>query len=220
MERKLNAELVSQGLVNLENLYRDSSRKDGIHATDLIYCLTRSWYDKCKPLPPTPDEVMLFSIGWGLQQVMFPIEQQMEPVEIDGIICSPDFKSRAGAAELKTTRMSAMRKNKTTGISDYAEFPETWVEQIKAYCYVTKQTEYDLLVLHLLGSYNPPFPILVGWKLTFEWEEIVQFWYYLMSRKEILDHALLTTMPPTPYQYCKEWECKNCRDSLRCKLDN
>ncbi len=203
MDQTSKPSLVVEGLDNLLAEYSKEYREPGIHVSDLIYCLTKSYFDKTGPLPATPDELLLFALGLGLQKVLIPREADMAPIIMDNVICSPDYKSKDGAAELKTTRV---REGK--------ELPDTWIQQIKAYCYVTNQTSYDLLVLHM-GAYKPA---LVGWELRFTWEEIAEHWMYLMGRKEILVGALANKEIPEPYKYCEKWQCRNCRYSLRCEM--
>jgi len=38
-----------------------------------------------------------------------------------------------------------------------------------------------------------------------------------MERKQVFDAAIATGKPPTPYAYCKEWECKYCRFATVCE---
>lgn len=216
MQRIANPELRRDILNLLEAKYVDQSRKAELHLTDLIYCLTRSWFDKVKPLPPTEEEVMLFSLGFGLQKVL--LDGEAKPVTVDGIVCSPDFIGKRGLmSELKTTRQSIRQKDKATGVYSPSEFSETWVEQIMGYCYAVKQTEYDLAVLHICGDYAPPFPKIAGWRLSFIEEELEEFWHYILCRKAILKIDMELNTIPKPFKYCKEWECNNCRYKVRCE---
>ena len=48
-------------------------------------------------------------------------------------------------------------------------------------------------------------------------EEIEENWKNIIKRKTILDDSLKTGNPPTPFQYCFDWECKNCRFKLICE---
>lgn len=231
MDRVENPQIIRQALNNLQAGYQDDSRRDCIHLTDLIYCLTRSWFDKRYPLPPTDEEVLLFALGWGLQKVLVPEDQEAEEIICDGIHLSPDFMSIGGVlAELKTTRQSSRRKNESKQYEP-SPFSESWVEQMKGYCYAQKLVDYgpgsrmlelgssyDLLVLHMMGNYAPPFPSLVGWRVTFTPEELKEFWTYMLERKVILDAAIETEMPPDPFTANKEWECGNCRYASRCQL--
>jgi len=124
MKRQRKLELVQQGLDNLVEEYSKEEREVGIHVSDLIYCLTKSYFEKTNPLPPTPDEVLLFAIGLGLQKVLIPTRFNSKTIVVDNIICSPDYNSREGKAELKTTRIKYGKE----------ELPEAWIEQIMADC--------------------------------------------------------------------------------------
>lgn len=232
IERIRNPQLETQALENLKASYeqRDNGK---IHLTDLIYCLTRSYYDKTQPMPPTPEELMLFSLGFGLQRILVPKEQEAQEIECDGITLSPDFISVGGElAELKTTRMST-RQRTQDGQWEDKDFPETWVEQMMGYCYANQQCnvmaglqppdqledmEYDLLVLHMLGNYAPPFPQLIGWRLKFTQQELEDFWQYIQYRKLVLEEALRDQKPPTPYSWNRDWECKSCRYKMQCDI--
>jgi len=245
MIRTPNDQLIRETLEHLKKLYIDTNRHEGIHLTDLIYCLTRSYWDKVDPLPPTDEEVLLFSLGWGLQQVLVPREQDAEVLCVDGIYMSPDFISLGGVmAELKTTRQSSRRKNPNSKEYEPSPFSETWVEQMMGYCYANQKlhigtfegpvanigsirlppgfvslggTMYDLLILHMMGSYSPPFPLLKGWRVEFTTEELQEFWATTLVRKAILTDCLERRhSPPEPKLWCKEWECESCRFEIRC----
>lgn len=217
MERIPNPEMDRLILDHLADLYSIKRKREGIHLSTLIYCLTRSFFDQLAPVEPTDMEVMLFSLGYGLQDVLTPKEAVTPVYEKDGITFSPDFQlnlvgqkkvtmSEMVTVELKTTRMSSNKE----------EFPETWLEYIMGGCYIRGINEYELSILHMLGNYRPPFPEIKSYKLIFEDEELRDNWDYLLSRKAIYEEALTSNKPPTPFCYCKLWECKNCRYKLQC----
>lgn len=223
MERVENPELVNTAYQVLYKSYHDESRRERIHLTDLIYCLTKSFFDKVVPLPPTEEEILLFALGLGLQKVLVPADKEAEAIHVDGISCSPDFISEQGLkAELKTTRQSSLQTDKVSKIKTPKDFPDTWVDQIMGYCYAAQQVEYDLLILHMMGNYAPPFPQMVGWKLKFKKEELVGFWSHMLERKTILEFHLSQPedeqVIPEPFNYNKEWECKYCRYKLQCDV--
>ncbi len=195
----------------LRDTYLKSTyRPEGWHLTEFIYCLTKSYWDRVDPMPPTESETLLFASGLGLERVLIPIEYKAKPILEDTIWVSPDFMTNIHA-ELKTTRTSS--KKILAG-----DFPETWVEQIMGYCYATHQTQYDLGVLCLLGSYNPPFPKLHCFTLEFEPDGLKDFWLYIAeSRKPILGASLRMELPPIPQKHCKDWECGWCRYTIRCR---
>lgn len=223
MEKIENPELSRLILDHLADLYNIKRKREGIHLSTLIYCLTRSFFDQLAPVEPTDEEVMLFSLGYGLQDVLTPGQAETPVYDKDGITFSPDFtlrvegtlpKSTRGAptvplrlVELKTTRMSSGKE----------DFPETWLEYIMGGCYMQGINEYELSVLHMLGNYKPPFPQIKSYKLIFTAEELDDNWKYLLGRKAIYEAALADNQPPVPFTYCKEWECKNCRYKMQCQ---
>lgn len=208
MEKVDNPELTRLILDHLADLYNIKRQRQGIHLSTLVYCITRAYFDFKIFLEPTDEEVMLFSLGYGLQDILTPKDAEAPVIEQDGIIFSPDFVLKVGearVAELKTTRMSTKR-----------DFPETWLQYIMGGCFITQVKTYNLSVLHMLGNYAPPFPQLRSYTLKFTEDELLDNWSYLQERKAVLEGALEDNLPPKPFQYCKEWECKNCRYKMHC----
>ena len=182
--------------------YQFEEPREGIHASDLIYCLTKSFWNKVDYLPPTIEDVMRFSIGLGLERVIIQFTASRRvPLEKDGIILSPDFILDKVHAELKTTRWGV---GKTS---------PTWFKQIMAYAYVVETLFFNLAVLHVIPA------VLKGYALVFTEEELRENWYWMLHRKEILDRALRTDDPPKAFQYNEDWECNGCRYKLRCDLE-
>lgn len=217
MHQTPNPVIEREILDELRRKYIDESWQDrarGIHLTNLIYCLTRSFYGFTDPLPPSDKEVMLFALGFGLEAVLLREGSKMPPGEKDGIHYSPDFiplRSAQVVGELKTTRMSY----------DKTKLPETWLEQVMGYCYAEGLSSCDIAVLHMLGNYKPPFPTMRGWHFEFDPDELQNHWNNMLDRKDVLLNALATGEPPMPKQFCKDWECQYgpCRYSLRCQLE-
>ena len=199
-------------LDHLISLYNINRKREGIHLSTLVYCLTRSFFDQVAPIEATDKEVMLFVLGLGLQDVLTPKTAETPMYEKDGITFSPDFalrlpsEKRVRYAELKTTRMSSSKES----------FPETWLEYIMGGCYMRGINTYNLSVLYMLGNYRPPFPHLSSFILSFTDEELRDNWGRLMARKDVYCKALENNKPPTPRLWCKARECKNCRYALQC----
>lgn len=209
MNRVPNPSLDRAILIHLTDKYKLNQKREGIHLSTLIYCLTRSFLDQSNmEVAPTDEEVMLFALGIGIQSELTPSSASAPMYQFEGIYYSPDmvFSLNGDTVELKTTRSGAKR---------YVEgnYPETWIEYIKGGCYILNKTEYNLSVLYLAER---PVPKLISETLVFEREELEANWSYMIKRKEIYSEALKTNIVPTPYMYCKEWECKNCRHSTIC----
>ena len=193
----------------------NASRSAGIHLTELIYCLTDSYWDRIMPLPINKSEALTMGLGIGLERFLIPEDMRAIPGTKDGIDYSPDFWYRGKMpSELKTTRMSSRKTIER-------EFPETWMQQIKGYCYARGETEYGLSVVHLMGNYKPPFPEILSVKFKFTQLELQEAWDFLLYRKTVYINAFADQKPPTPTRWAKDWECKNCRyaeSSIHCNL--
>jgi len=190
-------------------------RSAGIHLTELIYCLTSSYWDRIMPLSIARQQAITMALGIGFERVIIPEDKRASPGTCEGVDYSPDFWFKADLpSELKTTRMST-KKTITR------EFPETWLQQIKGYCYAEKKLEYGLSVVHLMGGYKPPFPEILAVKFMFTQQELQDNWDYLMWRKDVYIQSFADQQPPTPTKWCQDWECKNCRygdSAIHCNL--
>jgi len=198
-----NLVIRNQMLAELRAKYMGGEgRPKGIHMTDCIYCLERSYYDLVDPnrIQHTDKELMLFAVGFGMEKMLLRPEQVHEPVELDGIWVSPDFVTlEAGKAELKTTRQ------KTT-----MTLPETWLEQMMGYSWVLQVKEYDLVVFYIIP------PEMKGYHIVWEGQELKDNWENILLRKQVLVEKITGKRVLEPGQWCRAWECKNCRYKVRC----
>lgn len=208
MQRIHNPEMERLILNHLADLYKIKDRREGIHLSDLIYCLTRSFFNQKQMIEPTDEEVMLFALGFGLQDVLTPKESTTPVYEKDGITYSPDLVLSVDSktCEIKTTRRSSKRD----------DLPDTWIEYIMGGCYIRGINTYELIILYMMGNYAPPFPQMYAETLVFDSWELENNWHEIITRKVVFDMALETNKPPAPTIWCKEWECKNCRYSMQC----
>ena len=217
MKRQDNPELKRKILSHLANLYHIKEVREPNHLSSYVYCRTRTFLDQKQSIEPTDEEVMLFALGYGLQDVLTPKGATAQIHEKDGIIYRPDMTFEPTPVEieqlieLKTTRKSA----KNHYIDDF--IPLTWLDYMKGGCYIRGTNQYDLIVLYMMGNYGPPFPQLYCDTFTFDDAEIVDNWAKIISRKHILADALQTNTPPSPYLHCYDWECKYCRHSIVCE---
>lgn len=199
-----------------ERILRDISKdiyqeKEVGHTTELIYCLTKGYFNRFYPLPPTMDTTLIFAVGIGLESAMLASHKQHLRGELDGISYEVDvLMYDTDYGEMKSTRLSS---NKTPDDG----LPETWEEQVLSYMKVRGTTEFNLVVLHLLGNYSPPFPELKVYRLTATQEEIDENWQHLIFRKEVYQEFIEKREIPTPFRYNKEWECEHCQYILVCE---
>ena len=189
-----------------------SEEKPFPHLTELIYCLTRSFEDRMHPLPPTDDELMLWVTGFGLERVILHDFERPQPKTKDGISYHIDFLNlESGRAEMKSTRASIKTH-------DEHGLPESWLRQIAGYCHAEGQTEFDLLILYLMGNYKPPFPKVLASRLTFTHEELIANWQFLVQRKEAYLWYIGNGARPEAYTWNMSWECGYCRYKVPCDI--
>lgn len=204
MELFRNPELGRDFLDALTKEYM--TKKPLPHVTELIYCLTRSYYDRqTDALPPTEKELLTFCVGFGLERLMLKNQNLMKAGIVDEIHYTPDFLAFSDLpGELKTTRTS-VKTLLTRGIS------ETWKRQILAYMHCEDIVEYDLVVLNIIA------PELLPFRCMADQEEILDNWVKLTERRDIYMACLKANTIPPPYMFCEKWECNNCRYTLRCQ---
>lgn len=211
MKRIDNPELKRKMLDHLADLYKIKEVRESNHLSSYITCRTKSFLDSKGTTEPTDEEVMLFALGYGLQDVLTPPEADAPVIETNGIFYSPDMILAARLSEIKTTRKSA----KYHYLDD--SLPLTWIDYMMGGCYMTAKTEYDLIILYMMGDYSPPFPQIYAETEQFTHTEIADNWQKILAHKEILDVALNTGVPPEPFKNCYDWECKYCRYKLVCQ---
>ncbi len=147
MKRIDNPELKRRILDHLASLYKIKEVRESNHLSSYITCRTRSFLDQKGTAEPTDQEVMLFALGYGLQDVLTPKDASAPVVRKDGIIYSPDMILTSRLNEIKTTRKSA----KYHYLDD--SLPVTWLDYMMGGCYMMKRTEYDLIILYMMGDY-------------------------------------------------------------------
>jgi hypothetical protein len=207
-----NPELSRLILNHLSDKYKLKQPREGIHLSTLVYCLTRSFFDAHSAVEPTDEELMLFALGYGLQDVLTPANAETPTLESEGIIYRPDMllalpsANRTQLVEVKTTRMSSKKP----------DLPETWIEYIKGGCHIRQANSYDLVILYMMGNYAPPFPQIAACRIEFEQQELDENWQYLVTRRDVYQSHMADNTPPEPYMWSKEWECAKCRYKMQC----
>ena len=199
---KIRPQVIDDILDMLSKDYKISMEREGIHTTDLLYCLRKAFWNKTAPLLPTPQETMYYLSGLGLQDALLR-SIPSQPIMVDGIWMSPDYLDDNTLLELKTTMIGQKRL-------DAFDFPEGWVKQLMAYCYGYKRNSAILLVLTLLKRE------MFSYVLTFTDEELEENWSWIRMRTASLMMALNSGVVPRERGF--DFECNNCRYRLRCSL--
>jgi len=211
MLRKDNPELKRKILEHLASLYKIKEIRETNHLSSYITCRTKSFLDQQQTVEPTDMEVMLFSLGYALQDVLTPKDASAPVITKDGIIYRPDMILDSRLNEIKTTRKSAKYHYVDDSLS------VTWLDYMMGGCYMMERTEYDLIILYMMGNYSPPFPDIYAETIQFDKEELEANWQKILEHKAVLDSAIASSTPPEPFKNCYDWECKYCRYNLVCQ---
>ena len=82
---------------------------------------------------------------------------------------------------------------------------------MKGYSYGYGMLDYRLAVLQVAQAR------IYGWRFSFESKELDEFWAQMCWRRDRLLEALGRGLPPEPFAYCAEWECKRCPALILCE---
>lgn len=246
VEYQENPQLKNELLDRLRVKY-GGVRPEYPHLSDLLGCLTKSYYNQKQFINNTEQELLYFSIGFGLEKVILRDEEPDEEyncliansppmVQLDGVYLTPDYVATAGGQlDLKSTRMYA---DKDTG-QPKRGFPDTWMEQFMGYAWLehVQKVELDENGLHDLESYSSTgftgalpesltysvgvvylIPAqLEAGTFTFPMADVLENWNRVQMRKTIFMAHMGMDTPPDPFTYNKDWECKGCKYILRCE---
>lgn len=185
----------------------------GLGVTSYIYCLTKLYYQNYyKNLPRTKEQTLLFSTGLMIEKVFLIGRQQADEGEIEGVGYHLDHwnPDTSELLEFKSTRVSSKKE------PNELEDTGGWMKQIKAYCYIKKVAKCQLVILHMMGNYGPPFPQLVAWDLEFEPKEIEENWAEIQARKTIYEDYVKEQETPPPFTFNEDYECKYCEFKVIC----
>ena len=216
MRRVENPELQRKLLNHLASLYKIKEIREPNHLSSFISCRTKTFFDQKQAIEPTDEEVMLFALGYGLQDILTPKDAHAKVYNLRGIIYRPDMSFEVSEAEIELLELKTTRKSAKLHYVDDA-IPITWLTYMKGGCMITSTTSYDLAVLYMMGNYAPPFPQIYCDTFIFDKEELFSNWDMILANKKVLDESIITGTPPTPFSHCYDWECKYCRYKLMCE---
>ncbi len=218
MERVTNDMLRRQVLDGLTESYGLANRRDGVHLSSLLYCLTKAYLDDKQTMGPTDEEVLLFSTGFALEEVLIPkLPNVSSPVyEVEGVYYRPDFVLQEDQFDHSRSAPKLLNEIKSTrrGVkSCLSSLSEKWMMYQMAGCHMMNTTTYNLITLCVSER---PKPELLAETITYTPEEIADNWEYITTRRDIYVDALARNEVPLPYEHCESWECNMCRYALIC----
>ena len=197
-----NEFLEDQLLDRLMEDIKDTSRGHP-SITDLIYCLTKSYYRLEYPdIAPSRKTKLFFVVGLGLEKALLGDRKLPTDGSYKGVYFHIDSLDYEGVTELKSTRSKQRAPD---------DFPGKWLQQHMGYCKTQGITDGSFAVIY------PIPPELVCWTVSYTQQEIDENWGWIQERKVIWDKAQQDKEVPTPFKYNEEWECKDCEFLMLCQ---
>lgn len=187
------------------------------NAKQLLYVMDKEYANQS-----TSDDLNWEDLASALESYINA--KSIEPYVYEGLHFSPDYTmtAMAGEMDLKSTRMWESEDGRPKITSDRPHgFPETWLKQFMGYAHrlgaqpADDQTpvdyvDYSVAIMYI-GSGN-----LIAGTIRFAWDDVEENMAYHLQRAAILEDQLMQEVPPTPFMYNSQWECKNCPYLNRC----
>lgn len=191
----------------LEELAKDIDRELPIPTvTELIYCLTRGWFDRKNPLPRAPKTTCMFAIGVGLGEVLLKGLRTEIAGELEGIHYHVDFLMPDGRlGELKSTRYSVKKPPE--------QWSTGWHKQLLAYMKVRETLEAVYSAIYVIPAE------FHAWEVTAEQADVSGNWTWLQARRVVYMNHIENNTLPTPFAHNENWECGGCQYKVLCDAE-
>jgi len=176
--------------------------------TDLLRCLTQSWWDAHRKLEHGKKKEVFFLIGIGLERSILAARKQNPTAgETEGIYWHVDDNDD-GLIEVKSFRGNIRKVELPDG--GFA-LPDYYVEQVKSYCVMLGVSSVDLGIIYIIPA---EFEV---YHIEFEAMELAFHRRWLHSRRDVWNQAEAIGKAPESYKHNKDWECKDCQYKLLCE---
>lgn len=212
------------------------------HLTEVIYCITKSYYERVDKIEPTDKELQLWSVGFGLEDVLLKDKNPALNYILDAIEVVENVEELDKAWMLQVLNHLA-EFNPMPGSQqmddiwltpDYIELAGHGVDLKTTRMWSNADgspkngwpkswMQQFKAYARLLGDtryYVSVFyigaPELVSFKIEFSPEEIESNWAELLERRDAYLTGLLNHEPPYAFAWNEEWECKLCKYRDRC----
>lgn len=196
-------DIAEQMLAAAAAKHSHADRPTGIHLSDLLVCLARSYYNRMVGTPVSQEPVINLQFMLGEAFHAWLEVQPEHPMLFDGRWQTPDqVETETGIllpVEIKSTRYSSAK-----GLVDYH------LDQLAGYCLGYGVNKGRMVVLYMMGDYGanrqPQFSVA---DVEFSDAELARWRKHLNYRQELLQHALDTGAPPSLNQRLS-WACGTC----------
>lgn len=193
------------------------SRRENVHASDLIYCLRRAFHEKLGEEIEGDEKTksnLTMMLGEAFQAWLLPgVDDAEHRLIYEGIIATPDgivtlANGERVPLEIKSTRTSS---NKVPGHS-YARGATLnhYVDQVATYCLALGTRSARIAVLYMSGDYGANRDAtLVVYAVEFSAAELERWARIISHRKDQLVSAMQTGIPPSIDEHLP-WTCGYC----------
>jgi hypothetical protein len=214
----------------------DFQDREGVHQSDLVFCLNKAYLRKVQPIEPTESETLRWGRGVASQRYLTRKLEDEPTVELDGIQVTPDALWTDGNPwELKDTDASST-KNPLDSIH--------YVRQLLNQCKVLGTTVARLSLLHNMGNwkwvYRPKDPVKIQalidefgedwdahptlsvYRFEFTQEEVDANWEQMKERRDLYLELFETgKLYPKPIALMSgmDWECDWCPYKDQCEKE-
>lgn len=150
----------------------------------------------------------------------------VQPYMYEGLHFSPDYTmtSQDGEMDLKSTRMGMDDDGRPKRVTDRPHgFPDSWLKQFMGYAHrigaspadppfaPVDYVDYGVAIMYLI-----PAKLIAG-TIRFDWDDVELNMAQHLHRASIIEDQLSQGVPPVPFMYNEQWECKNCPYLSRCQ---
>lgn len=176
--------------------------------TDLLRCLTASWWDAHRKVENSKKKETYFLIGIGLEKSLLAARKQNPTAgKTDDIFYHVDDFDQ-GLIEVKSFRGIIKKVELADGSF---ELPDYYVQQVKSYCVMLGVSECDLGIIYIIPA---EFEV---YHVVFDEMELAFHRKWMHARRDEWAKAELRGKAPESYKHNKDWECKDCQYKLLCE---
>ena len=176
--------------------------------TDLLRCLTASWWDAHRKVEHGKKKEIFFLIGIGLEKSLLAARKQNPTAgETDGIYWHIDDNDD-GLIEVKSYRGSLKKVEQADGSF---QLPDYYVQQVKSYCVMLGVNQCDLGIIYIIPA---EFEV---YHIEFDDLELGLHRRWLMARRDVWLVAEAKDKAPESYKHNQDWECRDCQYKLLCQ---
>lgn len=184
--------------------------REGVHISDLVLCLRRTYFKQKYQIAPTIEELLYWIVGQGYHELLEGTPLREVAMTEDGITGTVDSLTTdlgyVVPEEFKSTRQSAKRDVRENS---------WWIRQTAGYAKLFHVTEVRLTPLYIMGNWGKDTtPRLKPLRLVFTQEEIDTYWGWFKARRDLLLCCLEAGEPPQiEKEELPDWFCGACEQS-------